>query len=210
MDKLSLILSTLGIAFVTLFPLVNPVGSVPVFLSLSTHFSEEFRKQEIKKITINVTLILIVFFFVGQVLLGFFGINIYVLQIAGGLIVAHTAWQMVTSQEKLSSDETSEAETKNDISFTPMALPILSGPGAIGAVIGLSSHKMTIFSYVGSTVGIILIGLTVYISLILAMPLYKLLGKTGVGVLNRIMGFFILAIAVQLITEGIKAVLNIQ
>lgn len=201
--------SSMILAFVTLFPLVNPFGSIPIFLTLSSGFDRQHTKQQIKRITINVIMILIVFFFVGQLLLEFFGINIYVLQIAGGLVVAHTAWQMVTSQEKLSTDETSESANKTDISFTPMALPILSGPGSIGVVIGLSTQKMSAMTYAGSTLGILLIGLSVFIVLSLSVNLYRIIGKTGVGVINRIMGFFILAIAVQLITEGIKAVLKI-
>ena len=203
------ILSSMVLTFLALFPLVNPFGSIPIFLSLSTGFDKQHTKQQIRRITINVILILIVFFFIGQMLLEFFGINIYVLQIAGGLIVAHTAWQMVTSQEKLSSDETTESANKTDISFTPMALPILSGPGSIGAVIGLSAQKMSASIYIGSTLGIILIGISVFIVLTLSLRLFRIIGKTGVGVINRIMGFFILAIAVQLITDGIKAILKI-
>ncbi|HPS65876.1 MAG TPA: MarC family protein, partial [Ignavibacteria bacterium] len=87
--------------------------------------------------------------------------------------------------------------------------PILSGPGSIGVVIGLSTQKMSAMTYAGSTLGILLIGLSVFIVLSLSVNLYRIIGKTGVGVINRIMGFFILAIAVQLITEGIKAVLKI-
>ena len=199
------ILSSMVLTFLALFPF----GSIPIFLSLSTGFDKQHTKQQIRRITINVILILIVFFFIGQMLLEFFGINIYVLQIAGGLIVAHTAWQMVTSQEKLSSDETTESANKTDISFTPMALPILSGPGSIGAVIGLSAQKMSASIYIGSTLGILLIGISVFIVLTLSLRLFRLIGKTGVGVINRIMGFFILAIAVQLITDGIKAILKI-
>jgi multiple antibiotic resistance protein len=207
---LEIFLSSAGIAFVTLFPLVNPIGAIPVFISLSTDFEPDYRAQQARKTAINVIIILIVFFAIGELLLQFFGISIYVLKIAGGLIVAHTAWEMVTSKSKLSSEENTESHSKTDISFTPLAIPMLSGPGSIGAVISLSSHQKDILSYTGASAGIILIGIVSYICLYLAMPLFKLLGKTGIGVLNRIMGFFILAIAVGFITEGLKAVFQIK
>lgn len=196
-------LSSLVLAFAALFPLVNPVGAIPVFCSLTCESSGEQRKKTALKTALNVFIILLVFYFVGEFLLEFFGISLGVLKIAGGLIVAHTAWEMVTSKNKLSSDEDNEIQQKEDISFTPMALPLLSGPGSIGVAIGLSVQGNEIGHTFGISAGILLMAVSVYIALMLSLPLYKLLGKTGVGVLNRIMGFFILAIAVQLIVNGI-------
>jgi multiple antibiotic resistance protein len=197
------IFSALVLAFVSLFPLVNPVGAIPVFCTLTTDSTVEQRKTTALKTAINVFFILLIFFFVGEFLLEFFGISLGVLKIAGGLIVAHTAWEMVTSKSKLSTEERNEVQSKEDISFTPMALPLLSGPGSIGVAIGLSTKENHIAYSCGISIGILLIAISVYIALLLSLPLYKLLGRTGVGVLNRIMGFFILAIAVQLMVNGI-------
>jgi multiple antibiotic resistance protein len=195
------------IAFITLFPLVNPFGGVPLFCTLTANSDEIYKKQMALKTAISVAAILIVFLFIGKLLLEFFGINLAVLKIAGGLIVAHTAWEMVTNKSKLSIDEANEINEKQDISFTPMAMPVLSGPGSIGAAIGLTSAKsITSFDYyLGFSIGILLIGIIVYILLLLSTKLFNILGNTGIGVLSRIMGFFILAIAVQLIYEGIIA-----
>ena len=200
---------TIGIAFASLFPVINPLGAIPVFCSLTSDNTDEYRKKMALKTSINVFFILIVFFFIGELLLDFFGISLGVLKIAGGLIVAHTAWEMVSGHHKLSHEENTEVETKEDISFTPMALPLLSGPGAIGVVIGLSyTNQNHLIFYSGTSIGILLIAISAFISLRLSMPLFKLLGKTGVGVLNRIMGFFILAIAVQLVFNGIFSLTN--
>jgi multiple antibiotic resistance protein len=157
------------------------------------------------KTAINVVIILIAFLFMGKLLLDFFGISLPVLKIAGGLIVAHTAWEMVTSKSKLTNEETSELNTKEDISFTPMAMPMLSGPGSIGIVIGLSSEKSvsSLSYYLGFSTGIVLLGIVVFILLIISLKLFKFLGTTGIGVMSRIMGFFILAIAVEIIYEGL-------
>jgi len=201
-------LSTLLLSFVALFPLVNPVGAIPVFCSLTANSSIGDRKKTAFKTAINVLIILLVFYLIGEFILEFFGISLGVLKIAGGLVVAHTAWDMVASKEKFSTEEHTEMQSKQDISFTPMALPLLSGPGAIGVAIGLSIPSYEISYTSGIAAGILLTSVSVYVALLLAIPLLKILGKTGVGVLNKIMGFFILAIAVQLIVNGVLMIIN--
>jgi len=178
------------------------IGAVPSFSGLTANDSVEFRKSQARKTAINVFVILITFLLIGKLLLELFGLSLGVLEIAGGLIVANTAWQMVTS--KPDADNNSNIKIQNiDISFMPMAMPILSGPGAIGAVIGLSTGAKQAEDYIGFVIGIFLIGLVTYFSLILSLPLMKMLGKTGINILTRMMGFFILAIAVNLIYKGI-------
>ncbi|HEY5533818.1 MAG TPA: MarC family protein [Ignavibacteria bacterium] len=198
-------LQAIPMAFLALFPLVNPVGAIPLFCTLTSDGTNEYRKKMAFKTSLNVVIILIVFLLIGKLLLEFFGISLPVLKIAGGLIVAHTAWEMVTSKNKLTKEETSELDDKEDISFTPMAMPMLSGPGSIGIVIGLTSANSvsSISYYLGFSVGIILLGIIVYILLIISLRLFKLLGTTGIGVMSRIMGFFILAIAVEIIYQGL-------
>lgn len=191
-----------GIAFTLLFPLINPIGGVPAFSGLTANDSPEFRKSQAKKTAINVVIILITFLFIGQLLLELFNISIGVLRIAGGLIVANTAWEMVTG--KTDSAQSQDAKIQNlDVSFMPMAMPILSGPGSIGAVIGLSASAKDFDDYAGFVIGIILLGLVTYLFLLLSIPLMKKLGKNGINVLTRMMGFFILAIAVNLVYGGI-------
>jgi len=196
------ILSFTGIAFSALFPLINPIGGVPAFSGLTANDTPEYRKSQAKKTAVNVFLILIVFLLIGKLLLELFGISMGVLQIAGGLIVANTGWSMVNS--KTEDDKSNNAKVQNmDISFMPMAMPILSGPGAIGAVIGMSSDAKHIEDYIGFVIGIFLIGLVTYLFLVLSIPLMKKLGSKGINVLTRMMGFFILAIAVNLVYKGI-------
>ena len=203
------ILTFAGIAFSTLFPLINPIGGVPAFSGMTTHDTPDFRKSQARKISINVFLILITFLLIGKLLLELFGISLGVLQIAGGLIVANTGWQMVNS--KADDEKTSTSKIQNvDISFMPMAMPILSGPGAIGAVIGLATGAKHLEDYVGFVIGIFLIGLVTYLFLILSLPLMKKLGSTGINVLTRMMGFFILAIAVNLVYQGILALMKVH
>lgn len=196
------LLTFAGIAFTLLFPLINPIGGVPAFSGLTANDTPEFRKSQAKKTAVNVVIILITFLFIGELLLELFNISIGVLRIAGGLIVANTAWEMVTG--KTDSALSGDTKIQNlDVSFMPMAMPILSGPGSIGAVIGLSTNAKHIEDYIGFVTGILLIGLVTYLCLILSIPLMKKMGKNGINVLTRMMGYFILAIAVNLVYGGI-------
>ena len=189
--------------FVALFPIANPVGAVPVFYSLTESDSRVDRRQQAKRTAINVVLILALFLIAGRAVLEFFGISLNVLRIAGGLLVAHAAWDMVTSKRRLTDSEHQAGVEKEDVSFTPMAIPLVAGPGSIGVVIGLST-KMTQWSdYLGSLAGIALFGGLLYLCLALGEKLLSLLGHNGFGALNRVFGFFILAIAVQLIADGV-------
>src|SRR5260370_16385694 len=99
--------------------------------------------------SLSVLAIRVVFLFFGRFVLSFFGISLPVLKIAGGLIVANTAWGMVTSTSRLTVAETEEAPDKEDISLTPLAMPLLSGPGAIGVVMALAAHADNWLSYFG-------------------------------------------------------------
>ena len=189
--------------FLALFPIVNPFGGVPLFFSLTSSLPDVKRRHTALKTAGYVIAILVVFLFFGRFVLIFFGISLPVLKIAGGLIVANTAWGMVTGNERLTTAETDEAATKADISLTPMAMPMLSGPGSIGVVMGLAAHADSMIAYVGMVVAIVALGLVVYLFLCLGGPLVKRLGPGAVGAINRIFGFLLLAIAVQLAWDGV-------
>lgn len=189
--------------FLALFPIVNPFGGVPLFFSLTTGFSPDERRQTALRTSFYVISILVVFMLFGRFVLNFFGISLPVLKIAGGLIVANTAWTMVTGSSRMTHEESNEALTKEDISLTPMAMPMLSGPGSIGVVMGLAAHADHLLAYVGMILGIVAIGITVYLFLQLGGPFVKRLGPGAVGAINRIFGFLILAIAVQLVWNGV-------
>jgi multiple antibiotic resistance protein len=189
--------------FLALFPIVNPFGAVPIFFSLTADLPHAERTRTAVKTAAYVVTILIVFLFFGRFVLILFGISLPVLKIAGGLIVANTAWGMVTGSSRMTPAERNEASTKEDISLTPMAMPMLSGPGSIGVVMGLAADATSPVSYLGMVIGIAALGLVVYLFLQLGGPLVKRLGPGAAGAINRIFGFLLLAIAVQLVCDGI-------
>jgi multiple antibiotic resistance protein len=183
--------------FLALFPIVNPLGGIPLFFSLTTDYSPKERRYAALKTALYVVAILVVFMLFGRFVLNFFGISLPVLKIAGGLIVANTAWGMVTGSHRVTMEESSEALTKEDISLTPMAMPMLSGPGSICVVMGLAADADNFLSYLGMVIGIVAIGLTVYLLLALGGPFVKRMGPGAVGAINRIFGFLILSIPVS-------------
>ncbi len=203
----ALISYTVG-TFLALIPIANPIGAVPIFYSLTSSDTPPYRSRQARQVAINVVFVLAIFLLGGRFILEFFGISLGVLRIAGGLMIGHTAWEMVTVRQRLSVSESTEAQDKDDISFTPMAVPLVSGPGAIGVVIGLSARADHWLDYVGCLVGIMLLGISLYICLVLGEPLSKALGKNGIGAFNRVLGFFILAIAVQFVADGTLALIQ--
>ncbi len=126
-----------------------------------------------------------------------------------GLLLAHTAWEIVTAKPSQMSlaDKTGRPEEEKDITLIPMAVPIISGPGAIGMVIGLIAKDPQPANYVGSLLGIVGLGAIVYFCLVAGQPLIKVLGRNGIDGVTRIFGFFILAIAIQLMTDGLFSIL---
>ena len=148
--------SAAAATFLALFPIVNPFGGVPLFFALTAEFPAEERNRTALKTAMYVFAILVVFMFFGRFVLNFFGISLPVLKVAGGLIVAHTAWGMVTASTRITPAERNEAAEKSDISLTPMAMPMLSalaarpmttpmepGPESMGIAIGVREMSLT-------------------------------------------------------------------
>jgi MarC family membrane protein len=189
--------------FLALFPIVDPFGGIPIFFTMTSDWESRDRTWTAIKTGIWVFVILATFLFFGRFVLHFFGISLPVLKIAGGLIVANTAWGMVTSTARITPAESNEAESKEDISLTPLAMPLMSGPGAIGVVMGLAAGVNNAAGYIGMVIGIAVVALSVTLFFWMGGPLVRKLGPSAVGAINKIFGFLILAIAVQLVWDGV-------
>ena len=189
--------------FLALFPIVDPFGGIPIFFSMTSGWTAQDRRRTALKTGVWVFVILVTFLFFGRFVLHFFGISLPVLKIAGGLIVANTAWGMVTSHARITPAEDKDAHEKEDISLAPLAMPLMSGPGAIGIVMGLAANVDTATSYLGMVIGIAAIAVSVTLFFLMGGPLVRRLGPSAVGAINKIFGFLILAIAVQLVWDGV-------
>lgn len=194
-------------SFSSLFSVVNPFAAMPVFVALTEKDSNADRIRTAKKASLYMFGILTVFLFVGTYILSFFGISLAGIRIAGGLIIMRAAYSMLapdSGEKKLSKKGQAAAMEKEDVSFSPLALPLLSGPGSIAVVIGLASQAANVTDYIVNTVAVILVVFTAYLILRVAPKLAEYLGPTGLNVMTRMMGFIALAISVQFILSGIS------
>lgn len=194
-------------SFTSLFSVVNPLAAIPVFLSLTGRFSDEERIQTAKKASFYMFGVLITFLLIGTFILSFFGISLAGIRIAGGLIIMRAAYSMLNPEKggkKLTKEDEVAAMEKEDISFSPLALPLLSGPGSIAVVIGFATQAEGYTDYLINSGSIILVVLVTYGILRLAPISAKYIGPTGLNIMTRLMGFIALAIAVQFILSGIS------
>ncbi|MGZ6964341.1 MAG: MarC family protein [Acidimicrobiia bacterium] len=194
-----------GSAFVALLPITNPLSSVAAYAGLTgTQTREELRRGAFRT-GLYVFLILAGFALLGGLVLRMLGITIPALQIAGGLVVAHSGFGMIVARAALTDPEQTHASAKADVSFSPMALPLIAGPGAIGVVIALGARNPGIESRFAVTCAAAAIGALVVLALRFGTPVVERLGPVGVGAITRVMGFLILTIGTELVIHGVLA-----
>ena len=194
------------LCFTSFFTLTNPLGTMPVFLTMTNGMNE--RKAIVRRATIVSFITLMVFTFSGQFLFKFFGISSNGFRIAGGFIIFKIGFDML--QARYSNAKLKEEEVKtyaDDISITPLAIPMLCGPGAIANAIMLMDDASTL-SLKGTLIGIIaLVYFITFLILQASTRLVRILGETGNNVMMRLMGLILMVIAVECFVSGLKPIL---
>jgi len=193
-------------ALAALLPITNPLGALAAYAGLTGSFTPAEVRRQATMTAVYVFAILAVFALLGSLVLEAFGISLGALQIAGGLVVAHSGFGMIVPREGFTAAEKDHAATKEDVSFSPMALPLVAGPGAIGVVIALSARHPGIAERGAIVVAVAVLAVVIGLLLRFGTPLVARLGPTGIGALTRIIGFLILAIGVELVVHGVQAV----
>ena len=196
------------LCFTSFFTLTNPLGTMPVFLTMTNGLNEDERKHIIKRATIVSFVILIAFTLCGQFVFKFFGISTNGFRIAAGFIILKIGYDML--QARYSSAKLKDDEIKayvNDISITPLSIPMLCGPGAIANGIILMSDATTWELKVTLIATIAIVYILSYIILRLSTRLVKLMGETGNNVMMRLLGLILMVIAVVCFVGGIKPIL---
>ncbi len=193
--------------FIALLAIVNPLGVVPLFISITANETPSERRTTIKQVAIGVASILLVSLFFGEALLHFFGISIDSFRVGGGILILLMAIAMLhakTSPLKQTDKEANESLQKEAVAIVPLAMPLLAGPGAISTVI-LAAHKSTgIMHYLMVALGIIALSIITWIALRLSPWIQKRISATGLNIFTRIMGLILAAIAVEYIANGLK------
>ncbi len=202
----------IGLGFVSLFTTLNPVGATAFFLSNPETFeSEIYRNRIAKRASFASFVILMVFAIFGQLLFRLMGITISSFQIAGGIFVFTVALEMLRGANvriKTLPEERVQATFKEDISIIPLGTPLLAGPGSITITILTMSKTQSLFQIACVMVNILMVCLLTYWILVRSVWLMKWIGgESGIRVINRVMGMFMAAIAVEMFLSGLKSVL---
>jgi multiple antibiotic resistance protein len=190
---------------VTLLPIINPLASTPVLLVITEGDSEERRRAQVKRSCFYMLAILMAALLGGTFIMNFFGISIPGLRIAGGLLVSGIGFSMLVPRREDAEERRrhEEARAKRDVSFSPLAMPMLSGPGSIAATIGLASLATHWLDYVAIVLGFVIVAIVSYLTLSLAGRIVQLIGANGMSALTKIMGFLIFCIGIQFVVNGV-------
>jgi multiple antibiotic resistance protein len=201
------------ISFGALFSIMNPLGTVPVFVGLTQENSKKERAVTAFWTAIDVFVILLLSFFAGKYILSFFGISLNALKIAGGLIIASSGFALLTGKFKEHKGMKRERvqkdiHSRDAISLTPLAIPMLAGPGTISLLITYNQEYQAAFQ-IGTILGaMVLVTVTIYLILKSAHFIVKFLGASGINALSRIIGFIVIAIGVEYIIGSVIAILS--
>ena len=195
---------------IALLPVINPLASAPTFLAITEGDTPERRRQQLRMACVYMVAILVCFLIGGTFIMGFFGISIPGLRIAGGLLVAGIGFSLLMGRAQPSSSDPAEAaaRAKRDVSFSPLAMPMLSGPGSIAVTIGFTSLSRQWIDYIAIIIGILIVAAISYVTLGLSERVVRVIGANGMNALSKVMGFLILCIGIQFVVNGIVGVVT--
>lgn len=194
--------------FIGLFALVNPVGIIPVFISMTSYQTAAARSKTNMTANLSVAIILWTSLFLGNGILQAFGISIDSFRIAGGILVVTIAMSMISGklgEDKQNKQEKSETAIRESVGVVPLALPLMAGPGAISSTIVWGTRYHNIGHLIGFSVAIALFAACCWGLFRIAPWLVRLLGQTGINVITRIMGLLLMSLGIEFIVAGIKS-----
>lgn len=201
------------LAFGALFSVMNPLGTVPILVGLTQDMDQQARSGIALRASINVFIILMLSFFLGQYLLQFFGISLVSLKIAGGLIIASSGFALLTGKfnehkglekKKVKID----MATRSEISLTPLAIPMLAGPGTISLLIAYNQEFRQVRDVLILIGAMLVTTVVIYLILRSSHLIVKMMGASGINGLSRIIGFIVIAIGVEYIVSSVVHILQ--
>ncbi|HZC65544.1 MAG TPA: MarC family protein [Candidatus Dormibacteraeota bacterium] len=200
-----------------LFPIVNPLGSSPIFLSLTQEYGAATRKILARKVAMNSFVLLVASFIIGSHILAFFGISIPVVQVGGGLVVISTGWTLLTQKD--ASDK--HGEVRKNVNpldafrnaFYPLTLPLTVGPGSISIAVTLGANEprqvgANVVAIGAAIIGSALLAVSVYLCYGFADRLAQALGENGMTIVVRLSSFLLVCIGVQIFWNGVSALVR--
>ena len=198
--------------FAALFSVLNPIGTVPIFVGLTVDDDKKERSRISLWTAIDVFIILVISYFIGEYVLQFFGISIDALRIAGGLIIVSSGFSLLTGKfsktRGINKKVENDIQKRNDISLTPLAIPMLAGPGSMSLLIAFYQEHHTTSDIIFSTLAIFAVSVLIFIILRSAHYLAKILGSSGIVAISRVVGFIVIAIGIQYIVSAIVNIIK--
>ena len=198
--------------FAALFSVANPLGTMPMFLAFTESHNREQRNKVALRASLYMFLILTVSFFAGKFIMLFFGISIESLRVAGGLIIASSGFALLTGNfvkhKGMNESVKNDAMLREDVSLTPLAVPMLAGPGSISLLISLNENYSNWFEIVVIFLTVPAVGLATFLILRSSHFLVRKLGASGLNAISRIIGFIVIAIGVEYIIASIRELVN--
>ena len=199
--------------FAALFSVINPLGTVPIFVGLTQDDSSAERSKTSLLTAINIFVILVISFFTGRYLLQFFRISIESLRIAGGLVIVTSGFALLTgsfSKHKGMDKQRvkDDAYQREGVSLTPIAIPMLAGPGSISMLIGMYDEYHIISEKIITVLAILAVCLATFLVLKSAHYIVRMLGASGINAISRIIGFIVIAIGIEYISSSVIVVMN--
>lgn len=199
---------TFGVlSFTSFFTLINPFGTMPIFMTMTAELDSQHRTKTAKKASIVSFITIIIFAYLGQLLFNFFGISVNSFRIVGGVIFFLMGMDML--QARLGKVKVKDSEVKAyvaDISITPLAIPMICGPGALTNAIVMMEDANSIEKQVVLIVSVFLVMLLTFLILYSSSRIIKTLGQTGINVMMRLMGLIVMVIAVEFFFAGLKPI----
>jgi multiple antibiotic resistance protein len=194
-------------AFVAVLVITDPLSNTPIFVSLLNQYSPRERHAILRRACLAAVTILILFTLMGNVIFKIFGITIGAFRVAGGLILFGIAMNMLSAQKsrmRITPGEEVEAQQKEDISIVPLAIPLISGPGAIATVMTLETQAKNYYE-TGILIFVILIaGLISYLTYRYASAFIMKIGEAGINIMTRLLGLILAVMSVQFVINGIR------
>ena len=195
------------VCFGSLFSIIDPFAAVPIFLGLLGERSREEQRSAALRATITCLVVLVMFGSAGSLILHFFSITLPAFKIAGGVILFVVGFEMLRARQsttRSTSEERTEAHAKEDVAIIPLGLPLLAGPGSIATMMVLAGKAVTLSHRIAVFVAALVVCVLSFSILRSATYFSRVLGKTGINVIGRVMGLILAATAVQFILDGAK------
>lgn len=202
------------LTFAALFSVINPLGTVPIFLGLTQDETKESKNKTALWASVNVFIILVVSFFIGKVILNFFGISIDVLRIAGGIVICSSGFGLLSGtfskRRGVNKKVANDAQHRSDIALTPLAIPMMAGPGSMSLLIAMYQDYPDFKSKLIILAAILTVAITAFLVLRSASYISRILGASGIVAISRIIGFLVLAIGIQYIINSLLVLFKIN